>query len=91
MNIEHKDNSKNGYFVLLDGDQRIGQMTYQWRNNAMLIDHTVVNPEFQGKGYALQLVMAGVEFARDKRVKIIPACSYVRAVFEKRTDLEDVK
>ncbi len=91
MKIEQKDNSKNGYFVMLNEGKSIGQMTYEWKGNDMVIDHTVVNPEFRGKGLALQLVNAGIAYARQNHHKIIAACSYVRSVFEKRDDLDDVK
>jgi hypothetical protein len=66
-------------------------MFYTMRTpSEMNIYHTQVSEEFKGQNVGLQLVEAGVAYARQHRLKIIPSCSYARTVFARRKELQDV-
>ncbi|TXE07356.1 N-acetyltransferase [Gelidibacter salicanalis] len=89
--IEREDNGKKGRFVIYANDEEAGEMTFTWAGTEkFIIDHTEVNDKFEGKGYARQLVMAGVEYARDNASKIIPLCPYAKARFDKDESIRDV-
>jgi len=88
--IKHNE-GKKGLFEIFDGDNLAGEMSYTWAGDTkFIIDHTEVFPGNEGKGFAKQLVMAGVEFARAKNVKILPLCPYAKSLFDKSPDLKDV-
>lgn len=91
--IVQKDNGEKGRFIIYHDDDAVaGEMTYVWADDSkFIIDHTEVNEAFGGKGYAKQLVMKAVEFARKQEVKIIPLCPFAARVFAKDPDLQDVK
>ncbi|MEO5790075.1 GNAT family N-acetyltransferase [Gelidibacter sp.] len=55
-----------------------------------IIDHTGVEDKFGGKGYAKELVMAGVDFARENDLKIIPLCPYAKSRFDRDKSIGDV-
>ena len=66
-------------------------MTYSWRDNDQFtIDHTEVNPAFKGQGIGKKLLFNAVKFARKENKKIVPLCPFVKAVFNKNPDLNDV-
>lgn len=89
--IEREDNGKKGRFVIYHQDQYAGEMTYTWAGeNMFIIDHTGVEEEFGGKGLAKELVMEGVKFARENKVKIMPLCPYAKARFDKDESIRDV-
>ena len=89
--IELEDNGKKGRFVIYEDGVGAGEMTFTWAGeDKFIIDHTSVDEKFGGKGYAKQLVMAGVEFAREKDVKIIPLCTYAKSRFDKDDSIQDV-
>lgn len=89
--IERKDDGKKGRFIIYYEGEYAGEMTYTWAGeNRFIIDHTEVDEKFGGKGLAKELVMAGVEFAREKNVKIIPLCPYAKARFERDESIRDV-
>lgn len=91
IKIEREDNGKKGRFILFYENQEAGEMTYVWTGeDKFIIDHTEVKEEFGGKGLAKKLVMAGVEFAREKEVKIIPLCPYAKARFDRDEGIRDV-
>lgn len=90
--IEHEENSPKGRFVIYDNDEFAGEMTYSWAGEEFfIIDHTLVEEKFGGKGYGKQLVMSAVEFAREKNVKILPLCTYAKRVFDTHQSIADVK
>ncbi len=90
--IKQEDDGKKGKFIIYEGDEFAGEMSYTWAGvDKFIIDHTEVKPEFGGRGLAKQLVMAGVEYARANNLKIIPLCPYALSLFEKDESIRDVK
>ncbi|MCZ7591378.1 MAG: N-acetyltransferase [Kiritimatiellae bacterium] len=55
--------------------------------NTFTITSTEVNPAHRGNGYAKTLVLKAAEIAKERQAKVIPQCSYARAVFERAPDL----
>jgi uncharacterized protein len=91
MEIIQDNNSKNGIFKAIENDILAGEMTYVWAGeNKFIIDHTEVNPAFEGKGIGKKLVMAAVEYARANGLKILPLCPFAKSVFERTTEIQDV-
>lgn len=91
MKVEQFDRESKGFFKATEGEETAGHMTYSWAGkDKFIIDHTEVEPQFNGKGVGKQLVMAAVSFAREKGVKIIPLCPYAKSVFDKTDEIRDV-
>ncbi|NGX83500.1 GNAT family N-acetyltransferase [Aequorivita sp. KMM 9714] len=89
--LELEDNGKKGRFVIYDNNEEAGEMTFTWAGKEkFIIDHTEVDDKFGGKGYAKQLVMAGVDYARENDLKIIPLCPYAKMRFDRDESLRDV-
>ena len=90
--IEQEENGKKGRFIIYDNDNFAGELTYIWDDETkFIVDHVGVESRFNGKGYGKQLVMRAVEFAREKKVKIVPVCPFVKALFEKIESIWDVR
>ncbi len=92
MDLQQTDDGKKGYFKATENGLEAGVITYTWAGpTKLIIDHTVVNAAFEGKGLGKKLVMAVVEFARQKHIKIMPLCTYAKSVFDKNeAELRDV-
>jgi predicted GNAT family acetyltransferase len=85
MTIKQIDTDSRGVFRATEDEAIAGEMTYSWAGTGkIIIDHTEVNPAFSGKGVGKQLLLAIVEFARDKQLKIIPLCPFAKSVFDKQ-------
>ena len=56
----------------------------------IIIDHTEVNEGNNGKGFGKMMVAKAVEFAREKNLKIIPLCPFVKSVIEKTPEFQDI-
>ncbi|RYZ00468.1 MAG: N-acetyltransferase [Chitinophagaceae bacterium] len=91
MNIEHKQESGSGAFFVPHDSGNLAEMTYRRHDEkTLVIDHTEVAESLQGKSVGLLLVQCAVDYARTEGLKIVPVCSFARAVFEKKPDLRDV-
>ncbi|MXO05831.1 GNAT family N-acetyltransferase [Flavobacterium sp. HBTb2-11-1] len=91
MEIQQINDTKRGYFEAVEDGKEAGKMTYTWAGDTkFIIDHTEVNPDFNGKGVGKKLVMASVEYARANNLKIIPLCPFAKSVFDKVEEIRDV-
>ena len=77
------------FFIEQDG-KRIAELTYRASGEDAIVDHTWVDPTMRGGGDARRLVDAVVAWAREGNRKIVPVCSYVRAVTRGK-EFDDVR
>jgi predicted GNAT family acetyltransferase len=91
MKIELIENLKGGEFVIQESGNRMAEMGYtNAGEDKIIIDHTFVDTAFRGENIGRELVKAGVEFAREKKLRIIPLCPFAMAEFERHPEYEDV-
>ncbi len=91
MQVHQTDDGKKGKFYLLLDDEEIGKMEYVYAGpGKYIIEHTEVNETHEGKGLGRQLVAAGVAYAREKQMKVLPLCPYAKAIFDRMPEYGDV-
>jgi hypothetical protein len=90
MEIKNEERHHAGAFYIDDNGNRLGEMRYLTRDGVMNIYHTEVNEELQGKHMGEKLVEAGVNFARENHLKILPTCTFARSVFNRVKEYHDV-
>jgi len=90
MEIKNEEHHHAGVFYIDDNGNRQGEMRYLTRDNVMNIYHTEVNEQLQGKHMGEKLVEAGVNFARENHLKILPTCTFARSVFNRVKAYADV-
>lgn len=91
MDIQLKDNGKRGIFYVEENNNILAEMTFIWAGtDRIIIDHTEVNDVLKGKGVGKQLVTKAVDFAREKKIKVIPLCPFAKSVFDRVKEFNDV-
>ena len=91
MEILLKEDSTKGFAMARDNNKRVGMMSYSVAGSELIIiDHTDVEPSYNGKGVGKQMLYKIVEMAREKNMKIIPLCPFAASVFRKSDDIKDV-
>ena len=91
VEIKHTNNESKGVFELYYDGKKAGLMTYSWAgDDKFIIDHTEVDEAYGGKGLGKDLVKAGVEYAREKNVKVIPLCPFAKKAIAKTPEFQDV-
>ena len=88
--VHHREHGSRGEFYIEREGRRVGELTYSGTGGAMVVGHTWVDPNLRGGRLAPSLVDAAVAYARREGRKIVPVCSYVRAVFGRTKDYDDV-
>jgi len=71
-------------FVLRIDGERLGFLEFTRPDvGVMRIEYVEVSPELRGTGLGRQLVEKAVSFAKDAELRVIPICSYARAVMQR--------
>ncbi|TKC13181.1 N-acetyltransferase [Pedobacter polaris] len=80
-----------GAFLILDGEEQLGEMALAIFDKEMVVYHTEVLPKAEGQGLAKLMLNAMVAYAREKGLKVTPLCPYVHAQFKRHpADFEDI-
>lgn len=91
MEILIKETESKGFAIAKENGKTAGTMTYSKAgSDFIIIDHTEVELNFEGKGVGKQLLYKIVEMAREKNMKIMPLCPFANAMFKKLSDIQDV-
>ncbi len=86
--IQH--DTENCKFLLTLGEKQ-GHLSYIDKGSGVLdFVSTFVPPEGRGQGVARRLTDEAVEYAKTKKLKVIPSCSYVQKYFDDRPELKDL-
>ncbi|MDY6062934.1 MAG: GNAT family N-acetyltransferase [Erysipelotrichaceae bacterium] len=68
--------------MMVDGKE-VGYIEYELKDNSINILHTVVYSEFQGRGYARELVNEAIAYADKQGYALTSVCSYATKVIQK--------
>ncbi|WP_407306127.1 GNAT family N-acetyltransferase [Acinetobacter sp.] len=91
LEIKHKDNGTKGEFYIGENHQHLAEMAYTWAGESVfIIEHTDVNDSLRGQGVGHKLLEHAIAMAREKNLKIIPLCPFVKSVFDKDASIHDV-
>lgn len=76
-------NGVHEFVLRLDGE-RFGFLEYTRPDvGVMRIEYVEVAPELRGTGLGRQLVEKAVAFANQTQLRVVPICSYARAVIQR--------
>ncbi len=92
MNILHEETDIRGrHYINDEKGNMVAEITYAVQHpDTMVVDHTEVKEDLQGQDIGLQLVEAVVEHARAKGRKIVPVCTFAKAIIERKEEFQDV-
>ena len=75
-----------GEIQLFSDDSQVGKMDIAVTNQKLIVYHTEVNPEYEGRGFAKILLERLVSHAREHELKIVPLCPYVNMQFKRHPE-----
>jgi predicted GNAT family acetyltransferase len=84
----HHHSAGHRYEMTVDGHHAV--CDYELTDGKMVFTHTLVPPELRGRGIAEKLVRAALADARDRELKVVPACSYVAKFIERHAEFQDL-
>jgi uncharacterized protein len=77
------------YTIAVEG-QTVGHADYADRGDQRVFYHTVVDPEYGGRGLATILVEEALNGARDAGKRIVPVCSMVETMLKKHPEFDEI-
>ena len=92
LRVQREEGPTRGRYVIRLAPGAEAEMTYAMQpGGPMVIDHTGVPSEYEGRGIARLLVDAAITDAREQGFKITPVCSYVAAQFRRHLEWADLR
>lgn len=73
--------SSNGHTAVLE---------YKLRQGSILFIHTEVPADLEGRGIGAQLAKAGLAFARENKLSVIPLCPFVAGYIKRHPEYLDL-
>ena len=90
--VQREDGPTRGRYVIHLAPGYDAEMTFRKEaDGTIIIDHTGVPPEYEGRGIAAKLVNQAIADAREQGFKITPVCSYVVAQFRRHPEWADLR
>lgn len=90
--VQREDGPTRGRYVIHLAPGYDAEMTFRKEaDGTIIIDHTGVPPEYEGRGIAAMLVNQAIADAREQGFKITPVCSYVVAQFRRHPEWADLR
>lgn len=80
--------AENRFELKLDG--HIAVLEYIERRSKIIFTHTGVPPEHKGRGVGAALAQHALEYAREKRLSVIPLCPFVAAYMRRNPQYLDL-
>ena len=63
---------------------------YNLLHGKIVFTHTEVPPAHEGKGIGSALIRAGLQYARDHQLQVIPICPFFAAYIKKHGEVQDL-
>jgi len=82
------DEGAQQFETTVDGHR--GVLTYSESDGKLYLLHTEVADELEGKGVGSALVRAAAEHARERKLGLVPFCSFARAWLERHQEFADL-
>ena len=73
--VDHPEQAR--YEIRADGELA-GFVQYHLRNGVIALVHTETDDRFRGQGLAGHLIQSTLDAARERHLKVLPYCPYVK-------------
>ena len=84
------DNPSAFRYELRLGDDVVGTMRYRPEASALVLVHTEVDPDLEGRGLGGRLVAGALDDIRRRGLRAAPMCSFVRSYVAEHPEYADV-
>lgn len=90
MTLDIRNNEKQSqYETTIDG--HTGYAAYDLEDpDRIVLTHTIVPPELEGRGVASAIVTYALNDARARNLKVVPQCPYVASFIKRHPEYQDL-
>ncbi len=87
MDVKNKTDQKR---FVVEADGLTAYLEYERRDPYLVLIHTEVPPELEGRGIGSALARAGLEYARAHGLKVIVECDFVQSYLQRHPEYQDL-
>ncbi len=84
--FQWRDNRGARRWEVTDGDDVIAYAEYLSAPGRMVFTHTVVEPDYEGKGLGSRLARMVLDDAVERGLRIVPVCPFIRAYTQRHPE-----
>ncbi|MCM3887111.1 GNAT family N-acetyltransferase [Frankia sp. R82] len=81
---------RHRYEARTSDGQVAGFVQYQRRGEQIILVHTEVAPQFEGRGVGSALAAGSLDDARARQLAVVPQCPYIRAYIDRHPVYADL-
>lgn len=90
MTLDIRNNEEESQFeTTVEGHVAVAAYDLE-EPNRIVFTHTNVPEALAGRGIAGEIVKFGLDHARDKKLTVVPQCSYVAAYIKRHPEYQDL-
>lgn len=71
-------------------DGKLSKLDYIEDDKNFVITHVGVQPELRGQGVAGKIVQVGLEYAKERSLRVVPMCSYAAAYIRRHPEYAEL-
>ena len=86
-----RDNREELRYELVRGGEVLGFLLYRIEPDAVVLVHTDVDPAYEGQGLGSVLVKGALDDQRERGVRAVPLCPFVRAYIRRHPEYTPVR
>ena len=90
MSEEFRHNEALGEFEIWVDGQKAGYIDYKLTGDVVTFEHTIIGPDFGGRGLGGRLVRYAVEASQALGWGIVPHCPFARAWLAKHPQYDEL-
>lgn len=90
MSVAVTDNPSATRFELHEDEKLVGFAQYHTYRDEIAFLHTEIDKRFGGRGFAGRLVGAALDAARERGLKVLPYCPFVRGHITRHPEYLDL-
>lgn len=87
LQVHHAEQERR-FEIDLGGSTAIA--AYTLHDNAIIFTHTEVPEQHEGQGIGTLLIKAGLDYARQQGLKVVPSCPFFAAYMKKHAEVQDL-
>ncbi len=84
------DNHGRRRYLVRLADRVVAYSEYELEPGRIAFTHTVVKPEFEGRGVGSRLAKFALDDARSRGLRIVPVCPFIRAYLKRHAEFADI-
>ena len=68
----------------------VARISYSENDGVITFHHTEVPPESAGQGIAQALARTALQYARDRKLRVVPECGYLSSFMKRHHEYDDI-